>query len=169
MQSRELQRHAARPCQREALDLGDQPGFLCQRDELERRHDLRSAPPAQQRLHAGQAPVGEIDDRLHDQLELLERECPVKCAHDLDAARRGLAETRVEQLKPASSTLLGRVHRDVRVPDQGGRRLRITATDGDPDATADVDLAAPDGNGCASVTSTRRASISAEPASQSGR
>ena len=44
---------------------------------------------------------------------------------------------------PASS-LLGRVHRDVRVADQIGRRLRVAARERDADTAADVDLAARD-------------------------
>ena len=50
VQSRQLQPHATRLRQCEALDLGDQPGLLGQRHELERRHDHAAAPPAQQGL-----------------------------------------------------------------------------------------------------------------------
>ena len=106
-----------------------------------------TTPPRRQRSRAstsGQPPVGEVDDRLHEQLDLLELERAVERADDLDAPRRGLAQAGVEQLEAPASSLLGRVHGDVRVADQIGRRLRIAARERDADTAADVDLAARD-------------------------
>ena len=144
VQRRELQPHATRLGQRVALDLGDEPGLLGQWHELQRRHDHTAAPPAQQGLDAGQSTIREVDDRLHEQLDLLELERAVERADDLHAPRRGLTQAGVEQLEAPPPCLLGRVHGDVRVADQVGRRLRVAARERDADAAADVDLAAGD-------------------------
>ena len=128
--------------QPEALDLGDQARLLGQRDELERRHELPAAPPAQQRLDAGEPPVAEVDDRLQQHLDLVQLERPVEGADHLDAVGRGLAQARVEELQPPASALLGHVHRDVRVADEVGRGVRVAARQRDADAAADVHLAA---------------------------
>src|SRR5204863_47394 len=82
-----------------------------------------------------------VDDRLHQQLDLVQLERPVESADDLDAARRGLAQTRVEQLEAPAPRLLGRVHGDIRVPNQIGRSAGVATADGDADAATDVDLA----------------------------
>ena len=142
MQRREPLAQPAGLGQDEALDLGDQARLLGQRHELERRHDLAAAPPAQQRLDAREPPVAEVDDRLQQHLDLVQLERPVERADHLDAACRGLAQARVEELQAPAPALLGHVHRDVRVADQIGRRVGVAARQRDADAAADVDLAA---------------------------
>jgi len=128
----------------EALDLRDQAGLLGQRNEIERRHEVSRAPPAQQGLDAHQPAVAEIDDRLQQHLDLVLLERPVQRADHLDAASGLLAQARVEERQPSPPALLGGIHGDIGVADQLACRRRVAAGQRDPDAAADVNLAARD-------------------------
>src|SRR3954452_3764739 len=112
-------RLAAALAQDPAADRHDEAHLLGERDELVRRDEaaLRVAP-AQQRLDAGGAAVGEPDDRLVVKLELIGGERALEVGAQLETREDALVHGRLEQAVAALAVALGDVHRRVGVADE---------------------------------------------------
>ena len=102
-------------------------------------------PPARQRLEAGDASRGEVDDRLVVELELAARDGAAQARRDLQARDdRGPHPLLVLDVGAAAAAL-GPVHRHVGVPEH---LLRLVAAPADADARADAHPVVPTVNGC---------------------
>ena len=90
------------------------------------RHDAVALPvPAQQRLGADHAAVGQADDRLVQQLELVALDGLAQRGLEVEAGGDLLLQLVAEQLDAGAAEVLGPVHRGVGVAQQLlGRRVR---------------------------------------------
>jgi hypothetical protein len=118
----------ARGLEHPVADGVAEAGLLGERDEaLRQHHAALGIVPAQQRLRAVHRPVGEIDDRLVVQRELVVAQRAAQRRLDVQALRAPLGELRGEEAEAVSPELLRVVHRGVGILQQ---RLRVGAVVG---------------------------------------
>src|SRR4051812_8310659 len=120
----------------------DEAGLLGQADELGRCDDaVAGAIPADERLDADQALVGDVEDRLVVDAELLALDGAAQVALGAQPDERVLAHLLVEELVAPAAALLRAVHRGVGLAQHRLGALR-PRRDRDPDARRHEDLAA---------------------------
>ena len=122
----------------------DEVALLGDRDELRRRHRTAvRVRPARQRLGADQGAGLQIHDRLigHRDPVILDRRSEV--LPDPNAIDEGRPHRGFEEVVSGQAAILGHVHREVGVPDQGVRAVRRPAHR-DPDARLGHDRVAVD-------------------------
>ena len=135
-------RRPAGLAQHPGADLADEAEVLGDGDEAVGRHGAEGGRlPAQQRLEAEHPLVGQVDDGLVDQPELVGDERAGQLLLEPALLDGGRAHVRVEDHRAAPAGDLRRVHGDVGVPDE---RLpgRVLPRHGDADTAADRDLLA---------------------------
>ena len=123
-------------------ERGDEAGLLGEADELGRADDaVARAVPAHERLDAEQPVLGDVEDRLVVDAELLALDGAAQVALGPQAREGVLAHLLVEELVAAAAALLGPVHRGVGLAEHRLGALG-PARDRDADARRDEDLAA---------------------------
>ncbi len=129
-------------------DVADQPLVLGERDEGRRAEQPPArVVPADQGFGAGDAPVGEGDDRLVADLELMPVEGAAQLRLELGLHRLVVVRPRVEHGAPPLARGLRRVHGQVGAVQQVAGVLQPRHADGDADAGAHPHLFASDGAG----------------------
>ena len=146
--SHEAARQAA-PCgahlaQHPLAERDDQPGVLRHREERARRDRLVAAPPADQRLRAGDPGGGELHDRLVLQLKLFPGDRPLQVARHVKAAYHVRVHVRGVDLDPAAAAVLGPGHGHVRVAEHHAGRAAVGERDADARGQPDVPLGDPE-------------------------
>src|SRR3954469_19712271 len=125
-----------------AAERRDEAGLLGQADELGRADDaVAGTVPADERLDADQALVGDVEDRLVVDAELLALDGAAQVALGAQPDERVVAHLLVEELVAPASALLRLVHRGVGLAQHRLGALRPRG-DRDPDARRHEDLAA---------------------------
>ena len=122
-------------------DRDDQSGLLGDGDELRRLHQASVVAPAQERLHPGDPPGGELDHRLVEELELLAVTGATQRRLDALTFGRPLAQLLVEDHPTTPTVALGAVHRRVGIAEHGRRVGVGLVRERDADRHAELDLA----------------------------
>src|ERR1700761_4178302 len=130
--SHEAARLAAPLAQYPLTERDDQPGVLRDRKERAGRDRLVAAPPAHERLGAGDPRGGQLHDRLVLQLQLFTRDGTLQIAGHVKAAYDVRVHVRGVDLDPAAAAVLSPCHGHVYVAEDhtGGAPV----SEGDADA-----------------------------------
>ena len=136
---------AAGAAQHEVGQRDDQARLFGDRDEGQRADGAQfRVVPARQRLEAGDAARGHVEQRLVGHRQLPGGQRAPQVAFEPQAMRDLGVQRRVEQREPRLAAGLGLVHRGVGVAQHVGRRAVADAAEGDADAGAGGDLGAGD-------------------------